>query len=259
MDATLLRRFCPVAVLDSAETAQPVDINNYADTCVVKDDAFDNELKGSIGQNLANTACYLEPPFKQPSNEIVAGGEKIGNKVTSVGNVPMAGKADTLLFEGQYYYSLLYMLSFPASPDDQEVVHYVKVLVTSTSPMKVAYALFGMAGSADPPAVISKNQLQFADRMQEHIMVYLSPLTHCPLPKPGKFWRSGKDGATVQADGAGAQWQTGSTQALSNVLMQFKGRLTKQALSRVPCEQAYWTTTTVMDIDRAWQKYMSKG
>lgn len=149
-------------------------------------------------------------------------------------------------------------LSFPASADDQEVVHYVKVLVTSITPMKVAYALFGMAGSPDPPAFITKNQLQ-SDRMQVHIMVYLSPLTHCPLPKPGKFWRSGRDGSTVQADGAGAQWQAGSVQALSNVLMQFKGSLTKQASSKVPCEQAYWTTTTVMDVDKAWQKYMSRG
>lgn len=198
----------------------------------------DNELKGHIGQNLASTACYLEPPFKQPSNKIVVAGEQIGNKVTSAGIGPMAGKADRLLFEGQYYYSLLCMLSCPATPDDQEVVHCVKVLCISNTPMKVAYALFGTAGSSDPPAVISKTSFNLLTECK-NIMVYLCLLTCCPLPKPGNFWRSRKDKATVQADGAGAQWQPRSTQALSNVLVQFKGRLTKQASSKYPCGQVY--------------------
>lgn len=258
MEATLLQRFSPCAVLDSKETSQPVDINQYADSCLVKDDAFDAELKGGIGQNLANQACYLEPPFKQPAGQIIVGGDEVGNTVASVPAVPMAGKADTLLFDGQYFYSLLYLVSFPASAEDLDVVHYIKVLV-SCSAMKVMYAVFGIAGSSLPPAVVSRNQLQFSDRLQEHTMVYLSPFSHNPLPKPGKFWRSGRDAGTVDCDGLGAQWQPSSIRPLSNVLMQFKGRLAKHPSAKVPSEQAFWGATTIVDVDRVWQKYLSKA
>lgn len=257
MDSVLLQRFCPRIVLDSKETVKPVDLNTWADTCVVKDDAFDNELKGSIGQNLANPSCYLEAPFRAPAGTITAGGERVGEAVTSVGAVPLTGKVDTLLYEGQYYYCMLYMLAFPPADGDRDVAHYVKVLVGEAS-MKVAYAVFGVAGAAEAQTVVSRNQLQFADRVQERVMVYVSPQSHRPLPRAGKFWRSGPDAETVTCDGQGAAFDPSAVRPLSNVLMQFKGRLAKPRACKGPCEQGWWSATVVADVDRIWQRFMGK-
>lgn len=256
MDSSLLSQYCPEFALDSEETNKPINLNTWADGCAVKDDAFDNELKGSIGQNLGNPSCYLEAPQASNKSAILVDGKEIGNTVGSVGDVPLFGKVDTLVVDGQYYYNILYMFAFPSTADDTDVAHFVKVIVSCSS-KKIAFAVFGIAGNQGTGSVVSAQRLQYADRQQQHVLVYPCKGGHVPLPCPNRFWRSGPNGATVQSDGAGAKWNPSSVMPLSNVLMQFKGRLAKSSTAKVPSEQSWWTGTLITDADKIWLKCLS--
>ncbi|KAK9826913.1 hypothetical protein WJX74_000032 [Apatococcus lobatus] len=255
MESALLQKYLPQLVLDAEETAAPVDLNRWAAGCLVKDDAYDNELKGYIGQNLANPSCYLEKPATPSSaTTITAAGERVGDAVTSVGSVPVTGKVDTLIVGGRWFYSLLYLYAFPASGCDPLVVHYVKVLV-STDSNAIEYAMFGLAGNVLPPAVVSAGRMQYTDRLLQHPMVFVAKDTHAPLPRPGRFWKSGQAGETQQCT-PGAKWDPPSADLVSNALMQFKGRLSKSRQAGTPAEQPWWQSTFVVDVDKAFQRYM---
>lgn len=256
MESSLLQKYLPQFVLDAEETVAPVDLNKLAAGCLVKDDANDMDLKGGIGQNLANSSCYLaKPPNSSPAaTTITAAGQQVGNLVTSVGSLPLTGKVDTLVYNGRWFYSLLYMYAFPASEADGAVVHYVKVLV-STDTGAIEHALFGLAGNALQPAVVSAGRLQYTDRVLQHVMVYVSKDRHAPLPKPGRYWKTGAQGETQQC-APGVKWDPSGVESLSNALMQFRGRLAKPSYASVPAEQPWWQSTLVVDVDRIFQRYI---
>ncbi|KAK9816161.1 hypothetical protein WJX74_010087 [Apatococcus lobatus] len=255
MESSLLQKYLPEFVLDAGETVAPVDVNQWAAGCVVKDDAYDNELKGSITQNLANPSCYLQSTVRAGNaSTITAGGEAIGNTVTTVGPVPIAGKVDTLLVGGRWFYCLLYMYAFPASDADALVVHYLKLLV-ATDTGAIEQGVFGLAGNALSPAVVSAPRMQFADRSMQRPLVFLAKDSHSPLPRPGRYWKSGAQGQSQQCS-PGAKWAPASAGPLSNALMQFKGRLSPAQSAQTPTEQPWWQSTVLVDVDRIFQRFI---
>ena len=256
MESSLLQKYLPQFVLDAGETVAPVDLNAWAAGCVVKDDSYDNELKGSITQNLANPSCYLERPGggSGGSGGITAGGEAVGDAVTSVGAVPITGKVDTLLVGGRWFYCLLYMYAFPASEADRLVVHYLKLLV-STDSGAIEQGVFGLAGNSLSPSVVSAPRMQFADRQMQHPLVFLGKGTHAPLPRPGRYWKSGAQGESQQCS-PGAKWDPAQAGPLSNALMQFKGRLSQEKSAQTPTEQPWWQSTVLVDVDKIFQRFI---
>lgn len=255
MESGLLVKYMPQLVLDAEETVVPVDLNKWASVWPVKDDAYDNELKGYMAQNLANPSCYLDrPAAPSGGTTITAAGERVGAAVTAVGSVPLTGKVDTLIVGGRWFYSLLYMYAFPATDADPLVVHYVKVLV-STDSGAVEYCMYGLAGNVLPPAVVSGGRMQYTDRLLQHPMVFVAQGTHAPLPKPGRFWKSGQFGETQQC-APGAKWDPSAVELVSNPLMQFKGRLSKAKQAGTPAEQPWWQSTFVVDVDKVFQRFM---
>ena len=253
MEPGLLQKFMPQFVLDKDEVICPVDLNNWAANGSVRDDAYDNELKGSIGQNLSNSACYLDGPT--PQSSIVASGQTVASVAKSAADaIPLTGKVDVIMVNGQWYYSLLYMYAFPVTDTDNQVVHYVKLVVDSQS-KAVAYGVFSLAGSLLPAAVVSCGRMSFTDQTQQHPMVYLSKDTHHPLPRPGKYWKTGPSGETHVSE-CGTKWDPPQTQLLSNDLMQFKGRLSKASSAATPTEQVWWSDTPLVNVDKIFDRYL---
>ncbi len=258
MESSLLQKYLPRFVLDAGETVGPVDLNAWAPGCAVVDDDYDNELKGSIAQNLANPSCYLrQPAGAGAGTTITAGGQAVGDAVTKVGPVPVTGKVDTMLVGGRWFYCLLYMIAFPASDADALVVHHLKLLV-ATDTGAVEQALYGLAGNVLPPAVVSAPRMQFADRANLHPLVFLAKGTHAPLPRPGRYWKSGAQGETQQCS-PGAGWDPPAAVPLSNALMQFKGRLSRSAAAATPTEQPWWQSTVAVDADKIFQRFVDSS
>lgn len=253
MEDGLLQKYMPQLVLDPSETVTPLDLNKWAAACAVRDDAYDGELKGSIGQNLGNPSCYLDGAGPVPS--IVAGGQSVASvEKQAVDKLPLTGKVDVLMVGGSWYYSLLYMYAFPATDSDKLVVHYVKIVVNAET-KAIEYGVYGLAGNALSPAVVSAGRMSFADRTLQRTMVYVSQGSHFPLPRPGKYWKTGPQGET-SAGTCGTKWDPAGTEALSNSLMQFKGRLSKVQGTASPSEQPWWQSTALVDTDKVFARYL---
>ena len=253
MEPGLLQQFMPQFVLDKNEAVCPVDLNRWAASSPVRDDAYDGELKGAIGQNLGNASCYLDGPA--PKVCIVSNGETVASVEKSAADrIPVTGKVDVMMMEGRWFYSLLYMYAFPPTDKDQQVVHHVKIVVDTQS-KAVAYGVYSLAGSLLSPAVASAGRMSFTDQSRQQAMVYLAKDTHYPLPRPGKYWKMGPQGETHACE-CGTKWDPLQTDLLSNELMQFKGRLSKARSAASPTEQAWWSDTPLVNIDKAFDRYL---